>query len=100
VHGDDVVLSVDSTLDFWAQRNHCTSRGTRVTLPDTARDSTRVYRRRYVGCTAGAAVELDSIGGSGHGWPGAAHLPSGVSRNISANAEIRRFVLGGAGRPR
>jgi polyhydroxybutyrate depolymerase len=100
VNGDDVVLSVDSTLDFWSQRNHCSARGTRVTLPDTARDSTRVYRRRYVGCTDGAPVELDSIAGSGHGWPGAVQLPNGVSRNISANTEIRRFVLGGTGRPR
>jgi polyhydroxybutyrate depolymerase len=100
VGGDDVVLSVDSTMDFWAGRNHCGKRGARAILPDTAHDSTVVYRSWYLDCAGGAGVGLDSIAGSGHGWPGEPHAGPGISRNLSVNVEIRRFVLGGGGRPR
>jgi polyhydroxybutyrate depolymerase len=100
VGGDDVVLPVDSAMAFWQAENHCAGRGPRIALADTAHDGTRVYRSRYVDCVSGGEIELDSIAGSGHGWPGALVPSAGISRNLSANSEIVRFVMSGRSRPR
>lgn len=99
VAGDDVVLSVDSTMAFWAGVGHCSPRGPRITLPDTAGDGTLAYRSRFLDCATGGGVALDSIAGSGHGWPGALKAASGISRNLSANREIIRFLTAGRARP-
>ena len=105
VGGNSVVLSVDSTMTFWGKQNHCAERGTRATLPDTAHDGTLAYRSRFLDCIDGGAIELDSIANGGHSWPGQvnpanANAAAATSRNLSANEEIRRFVMAGRARPR
>lgn len=100
VAGDDVVLSVDSTMTFWSGEGQCAGRGERAALPDTARDGTLAYRTRFLDCVANRSVQLDSIAGSGHGWPGSLKPVNGVSRNLSANREIIQFLLAGRSRPR
>lgn len=100
VEGDDVALSVDSTMHFWATEARCSGKGSRVTLPDTAKDGTTVYRTRYMDCSTGGGVTLDSIAGSGHGWPGSLNRVTGISRNLSANQEIIQFLMAGRSRPR
>jgi len=100
VDGNDVVLSVDSTMAYWSRTENCSGRGPRLTLPDTAHDNTLVYRSFLIDCQSGATVGLDSVVGSGHGWPGSPIAVNGISRNVSANAEIRRALLAGRARPR
>ena len=100
VGGGGSVLSVDSTMRFWSDRSHCSGRGDRIALPDSARDGTQVFRTRFVNCADDRTIVLDSIAGSGHGWPGEAHPHAGISRNLSANEEIIRFVFAGRSRPR
>jgi len=56
--------SVESTIDGWTQRNGCS--GTAQTMYDQG-DATCV---KHGGCTAGADVELCTIDGGGHQWPG------------------------------
>ena len=100
VEGDDVVLSVDSTLAFWAAEARCSGKGPRITLPDTARDGTIAYRTRYADCGTGGGVTLDSIANSGHGWPGSLRVVAGISKNLSTNQEIIQFLMAGRSRPR
>lgn len=96
VAGGSTLLSVDGTMELWARRNGCGGDRVRSVLPDTADDGTTVYRSRYRSCDAGVRLELDSIVGGGHAWPGGTRPapPSfgRTSRDISANAEIVRFL--------
>ena len=105
VAGDAVVLSVDSMMHYWGKQNQCSRRGTRIALPDTAHDGTSVFRSRFLDCVAGGDIELDSIVNGKHTWPGQLHpgtdiAAAATSRNLSANDEIRRFILQGRSRPR
>jgi polyhydroxybutyrate depolymerase len=53
----------------WAQRNKCASR------PTDSRVAPDVVRRVYTRCANGADVELYTIEGGGHTWPGGGHHP-------------------------
>src|SRR5207249_4719484 len=53
----------------WARRNHCEPTPVdSVVAPD-------VTRRVYIGCGDNAAVELYTVHGGGHTWPGGTPLP-------------------------
>jgi polyhydroxybutyrate depolymerase len=56
--------SVQSSVRFWAERNGCAATPSRSSSAD-------VEHLVYTGCAAGGAVELYSIAGGGHAWPGA-----------------------------
>jgi polyhydroxybutyrate depolymerase len=94
--GNPVLLSFDGTIDFWARVNGCSGRRIRTALPDLADDGTMVYSSMYRPCDRGTRTVLDSIVGGGHAWPGGVTPapPSfgPTSRDISANAEIIRFL--------
>lgn len=95
--GNSTLLSFDGTMQFWASVNHCAGDRLRTSLPDRTDDGTMVYQSRYRPCRDGSRVELDSIVGGGHRWPGAAITGAGsglglTSQDISANAEIVRFL--------
>lgn len=96
VGGGGAVLPVDSTLRVWARAAECSGARSRTALPDREDDGTVVYRSAWRPCRDGTRVELDSIVGGGHAWPGgtrpapAAFGPT--SREISANDEIIRFL--------
>jgi len=98
IGGADGLLSADGTVAFWARQDGCT--GTRQTemLPDTAGDGTIAYHSVYPRCPGPARVELDSIVGAGHGWPGAYHplnpdVIGVTSKNLSANHAIVAFLM-------
>lgn len=95
--GSETLLPTDSSVAVWARQDGCTGSRHTEMLPDTARDGTIAYRSVYATCTAGVRVELDSIAGAGHGWPGARRplnpdVIGVTSRNLSANYEIVRFL--------
>lgn len=96
VGGSSTVLSTDATVGFWATANRCNGRRLRTMVPDREDDGTTVYRGQYYSCRNGTRTELDSIVGGGHAWPGGVvPAPAGFgpsSRDISANAEIVRFL--------
>jgi polyhydroxybutyrate depolymerase len=96
VAGNSVLLSVDGTMDVWANANDCSGRRSRVQWPDIADDGTTAYWSRYGSCGDGVRTWLDSIVGGGHAWPDAAvPAPAGfgpTSRDVSANLEIARFL--------
>jgi polyhydroxybutyrate depolymerase len=59
---------IDETVDFWAQKNKCTTTATTFTNGDTS----CVTRG---GCEGGADVVLCTVTDGGHQWPGGDELP-------------------------
>lgn len=98
VDGNSVLHSLDGAMQFWGSRNGCNGGRSSSQLSDRFDDGTVVFHSRYNGCDAGARVWLDSIVGGGHTWAGSGRPPSegmGItSAEISANAEIARFLSG------
>ncbi len=96
VAGSGALLSVDSTMQVWARAANCSGQRNRSAPLDREDDGTVVYRSTWRPCRDGARVELDSIVGGGHAWPGGTRpAPTSfgpTSREISANTEIIRFL--------
>lgn len=73
----------------WARRNRCAAE------PVDSAVAANVTRRTYNGCANDAAVELYTIHGGGHDWPGGGPLPQWlcgpVSHGIDASAQMWAF---------
>jgi polyhydroxybutyrate depolymerase len=73
----------------WARRNRCAPE------PIDSAVATNVTRRTYAGCADDASVELYTIRGGGHDWPGGRPLPQWlcgpVSRGIDATSQMWAF---------
>jgi polyhydroxybutyrate depolymerase len=81
------VRSVVSAIDFWRRHDGCT---------ETARSEVdgAVRRTIYPGCSGGSEVELVTIEGGGHSWPGGDRLARFLdppSPALDATAEVWRF---------
>ena len=63
----DRIMRVDKpvryAVDFWVTRDHCPA-------PPAMEQSGSIEVERYSGCEAGTSVELYTIHGQGHAWPG------------------------------
>jgi polyhydroxybutyrate depolymerase len=84
--------SVPQAAAKWASQDGCTAKAAR-SQPDPT-----VTLTRYDGCRSGVAVELYTIAGEGHEWPGGPSLPVGLtkllgpqSKAINADATIWAF---------
>ena len=92
--GGRAVWSAAATVDFWARANGCGAPPVQEAVTDSVRDGTRVRRERYPGCRGDRAVELVTIEGGGHTWPGgpaAARRVGRASREIDATRAIWTF---------
>jgi polyhydroxybutyrate depolymerase len=73
----------------WARRNRCAPEPIDSPVADG------VTRRAYSGCAGNASVELYTIHGGGHDWPGGGPLPQWlcgpVSRGIDATSRMWAF---------
>lgn len=73
----------------WAQRNRC------VPEPVDSAVAANVTRRTYTGCADDASVELYTIRGGGHDWPGGRPLPEWLcgptSYGIDATSQMWAF---------
>ena len=81
--------SVQGWAANWARRNGCNaSPADTVVAPD-------VSRRTYEGCRLDATVELDTVAGGGHAWPGGTALPEWIvgrtSQGVDASARMWQF---------
>lgn len=91
------VLSANESIEFWANRNMCSSEPVEADEPDRdPKDGTRVARKEYNEGIDGTEVILYSIQGGGHTWPGGfQYLPKWIigktSRDINANEVIWSF---------
>jgi polyhydroxybutyrate depolymerase len=84
--------SVQDAAKRWAAHDGC---GAKPTVSHAAQGVTLTA---YRGCRNGGAVELYSIAGEGHEWPGGPTLPSILTRvlgpqsnAVDANAVMWRF---------
>jgi polyhydroxybutyrate depolymerase len=91
------VWPTEDTVNFWRDYDACPAEPQIETLPDTdPGDHTHVTRTTYAPCAENTAVELYTIAGGGHTWPGGAQylhhwLIGRTSRDIDANAVIWSF---------
>jgi polyhydroxybutyrate depolymerase len=89
------VLSAERSIAFWATTSGCTAAPATTLEPDLVLDGgTRVRRTVYGGCRDGTAVELYTIEGGGHTWPGGPPVSGSVgrvTRDVDATAIIWAF---------
>lgn len=93
------VLSVPETVQFWRNRDGCSSTSRVEQLPNIVSDGTEVTKAQYPGCRNRVRVVFYTVQGGGHGWPGSRSRrrgddegPSGkISRNINASDVIWNF---------
>jgi polyhydroxybutyrate depolymerase len=95
-----LTLGAVATADFWATAAHCPHTPSDSELPDTdPEDGTRVRRMVYATCRDGSRIELLTIVGGGHAWPGgmpyaSARLIGRTSRDVDATELIWSFFRG------
>jgi polyhydroxybutyrate depolymerase len=90
-YGGGVYRSVGATVDAWKSKDTC--------VPADGGAGTVVYSKGDVSCTsygpcaAGSDVELCTVTGGGHQWPGGALLPYGgvPTQNLIASEAIADF---------
>ena len=74
------VLSAEQSIAFWATTSGCTAAPVTTDEPDRTTDGTRVRRTVYGTCREGRSVELYTIDGGGHTWPGGPPVGGSVGR--------------------
>lgn len=91
------VLSAERSVAFWAAADGCAAEPATTPEPDVApNDGTRVRHAVYGGCREGRGVELYTIDGGGHTWPGGPPVGGSVgrvSRDLDATAVIWEFFV-------
>jgi len=85
------VLSAEQSIAFWATTSGCAGAPVTMDEADRVSDGTRVRRTIYGTCREGRSVELYTIEGGGHTWPGGPPVGGAVgrvTREIDATALI------------
>jgi polyhydroxybutyrate depolymerase len=81
--------AVEARAALWAGRNGC------APTAETTRVAADVTRRAYTGCADDAGVELYTIDGGGHTWPGGGPMPAwmvgATTRSVDATALMWNF---------
>jgi polyhydroxybutyrate depolymerase len=89
------VLSAERSIAFWATTSGCAAAPVTTDEPDRVTDGTRVRRTVYGACREGRVVELYTIEGGGHTWPGGPPVGGSVgrvTREIDATPVIWAFL--------
>ncbi len=88
-------LSVDSVLQFWIKRNHCTKPVSSTLIPNTdLSDSCTVIKFNYPSCADSSEIIFYKINNGGHTWPGGTFLVSYIGftdEDINAGVEMWKF---------
>jgi polyhydroxybutyrate depolymerase len=97
--GSSTIESSPQVLALWTSLDGCGALGQPELQPSRASDGTSLTIARAAGCPTNVAVELWTVIGGGHTWPGGAqYLPVAVigpvSHQFSAPLEIWRFFAG------
>jgi polyhydroxybutyrate depolymerase len=91
------VLSAERSIAFWATTSGCAAAPVTTDEPDRVTDGTRVRKTAYGTCRDGRSVELYTIEGGGHTWPGGPPVGGSVgrvTREIDATPLIWAFFAG------
>jgi polyhydroxybutyrate depolymerase len=88
------MLSADDDYARWSSINGCDAASrTDTALPTTVKDGTSVSLRENYDCSGGSAVNLYTVTGGGHAWPGS-DLPISIGRasgNLDATEAMWSF---------
>lgn len=89
------ILALEAVVSYWIGRNGCHQRKT-IPHPASAEDGTRVQHDRYCTAQGQTGLELYTIQGGGHTWPGSRqYLPTAwvgrTSQAINASEQIWDF---------
>jgi len=84
-----IAISTDDYVAMWQDRNDCKIKAETQQLPDNRDDGTTVEVTKYSDCKERGALELYTINGGGHTWPGGwqylgERLVGKTSRDINA----------------
>ncbi len=88
------VMSATASVERWATAAGCTGTPVVTDEPDRVTDGTRVRLSSWTGCKDGRDVQLYSIEGGGHTWPGGpgwARALGRTTRDLDATATIWSF---------
>lgn len=87
------MASALDTLNFWVRQQKCGG-VLASSLPDRVKDGTTVQLTQFTGCANGTALQLYTIYGGGHAWPGGLTNMAGMvtTQDISATGLVWRFV--------
>lgn len=95
--GQTTVVSTPDLVAGWSRLDGCRAMGAPAGWPSHGEDGTTVEQSDAQGCPAGIAVELLTVVGGGHTWPGGnQYLPvrviGPVSHQFSAPQQIWAFL--------
>jgi polyhydroxybutyrate depolymerase len=81
------VRGTERNMSDWARLDHCRS------VPIAERLGSQVHRQQWTDCVHGTSVELYSIIGGGHSWPGAdpSQAVGLTTQQVSATKQILMF---------
>ncbi|MEM1120647.1 MAG: PHB depolymerase family esterase [Bacteroidota bacterium] len=90
--GNFTALPVEDLIDFWVEKNGCSTDATKTKIPNSSKlDLSKAIRYNFGGCRDKAAVAFYKVKNGGHTWPGS-QLPLGITnRDFDASEEIWQF---------
>jgi polyhydroxybutyrate depolymerase len=74
--------SVPVAAQRWAAQDKCSA------TPTTSSAGAQATLTQYTGCAGGATVELYTISGAGHTWPGGPPLPGRFTRVVGPQSQV------------
>lgn len=92
--GDPDYMSVPDTVDFWVKQNECNKVPEHSQIPDSKIDGTKVEYDIYTGCLENSRIELYTIIGGGHAWPGGSKMVQlwGLNGKISQDIDASQII--------
>ncbi|WP_028079502.1 alpha/beta hydrolase family esterase [Solimonas soli] len=94
--GNATLMPAVDSAAFWARANACSTIPQRSALPDLVEDGTTVLVDRYGDCASGKAVQLYTVVGGGHTWPGAVDFTPSLgltTQDFDATTTFMQFLL-------
>lgn len=97
-YGTFIFLSTQASVDFWMQKDRCTTKQSLNLVSPDPEDLTTGVRSIYDGCLQKKKVTYFEINKGGHSWPGDRHKysPDGnkISRVINTSFLIGAMIAG------
>ncbi len=85
-------LAVEDLVDFWVEKNGCSTQSTKTKIPNNAKlDLSKAIRYDFGDCKDNAAVAFYKVKNGGHTWPGSKLVLGVTNRDFEASVEIWNF---------
>lgn len=85
-------LPVEDLVDFWVEKNGCSTNSTKTKVPNKSKlDLSKAVRYDFLDCKDNSAVSFYKVKNGGHTWPGTKLILGVTNRDFEASAEIWNF---------